>query len=691
MNKIISLSTCLLLGGFMLHAEEVDTLNTRSIFLDEVVVQSFKQDKSFGLEPISASAFNNKNIVNRNITGIKEFSAMVPNLFIPDYGSKLTSPVYIRGIGSKINAPSVGLYVDGIPYFESSSFDFDFSEIDRIEILRGPQGTLYGRNTMGGIINIFTKSPLNYQGTNITLSDGNYAQRQAAISHYGRVNDTFGYAISGNYSHTDGFFTNLATNKKSDTQDTGSGRIRLEWKLRPSLTLQLMSSLDYSDQGGYPYALYDKKTNTVGEVNYNDFSYYKRTLSNTGATLNYKTDQYWISSQTSFQYLSDRQGIDQDFSTKNQYYVIQKQQQHMASEELNIKSVKDSWYKWLFGAFGFYQGFDKDVNMDYKLQAMSTHKTYDSPTYGFALYHQSTFNHILTDGLSLTLGVRYDWEQTQTDYEGYRTMKDTTGMTDSFDSKLTFSQITPKATLQYTLPSAQLIYASVSKGYKSGGFNFSFQRDEDRSFDPEYSWNYEAGTKVHFFDNRLKAEVSFFYIDWKHQQIYQPLPSGVGSMLKNAGRSESKGIEVNLQANVCNGLMLNASYGYTDAKFKEYQRNDTLSYAGKKLPMVPSHTFSLGADYMIRVQSNLLDRVLLNLTYSGTGKIYWNEDNVAFQSFYGVVNGKASFVKGPVTIAFWGKNITGADYTAYYFETGGNSFAQKGKPVTFGANLTLNF
>lgn len=89
---------------------------------------------------------------------------------MPDYGSKLTSPVYIRGIGSKINAPSIGLYVDGIPYFEKSAFDFDFNEVDRIEVLRGPQGTLYGRNTMGGIINVYTKSPLKYEGTNVWLS-----------------------------------------------------------------------------------------------------------------------------------------------------------------------------------------------------------------------------------------------------------------------------------------------------------------------------------------------------------------------------------------------------------------------------------------------------------------------------------------------------------------------------------------
>ncbi|WP_446774691.1 TonB-dependent receptor [Macellibacteroides fermentans] len=691
MNKFIFLTICILSFGLQLHAEEVDTLNSRSIFLDEVVVQSFKQNKSYRMEPISASAFSSTGIVNRNITGIKEFSALVPNLFIPDYGSKLTSPVYIRGIGSKINAPSVGLYVDGIPYFEKSAFDFDFSEIDRIEVLRGPQGTLYGRNTMGGIINVFTKSPLEWQGSSLSLMAGNYGQRQASASHYGKLTHNLGYAISGNYNHTDGYFNNLATGENADTQDSGSGRIRLEWQLQPKLKIQLMTSLDHSDQGGYPYALYNKETNSVGQVNYNDFSSYRRTLSNTGTTVDYKTDRFWLSSQTAFQYLKDRQGVDQDFSTKNQYYVIQKQEQNMLSEELNIKAVTQTNYKWLFGAFGFYQGMDNEVDMDYKLQRMSTHKVYDSPTYGFALYHQSTIDKLFTDALSLTLGIRYDWEQAHTDYKAYRSINDTTGITDSFKSKLTFRQLTPKATLQYSFSGNQLLYATVSKGYKSGGFNTSFERDEDRSFEPEYSWNYEAGTKLNFWQNRIKTELSLFYIDWRNQQIYQPLPSGKGSMLKNAGRSESKGIEFALQANVCNGFMFNVAYGYTDATFKEYQRSTTLDYAGKKLPLVPSQTFSVGTDYLFRVKSPLLDRIQMNISYSGTGKLYWSESNEAFQKYYGIWNGKVSFMKGALTASIWGKNLTGTEYTAFYFESGGNSFAQKGKPVTFGGNLTLNF
>lgn len=688
MYKQIILSASLLLFGNLLRAEEVDTLNFRHVELDEVVVQSFKQDKDMRMAPLAVSTMNGTAIQNRAISGIKEFSSLIPNLFMPDYGSKLTSPVYIRGIGSKINSPSVGLYVDGIPFFEKSAFDFDFAEIDRIEVLRGPQGTLYGRNTMGGIINVYTRSPLKYQGTNVSLSAGNYTHLNGSVSHYGQVNSRFGYAISGNYNHSDGYFTNVYTGKKTDKTDAGSARVRLEWSLSPGLSLQLMSSFDRSVQGGYPYAIVDTLTGKTGMVNYNDYSSYRRTLSTTGATLEYTTDRFSLNSQTAFQYLSDHQGIDQDFSPKSLYFAGQDQQQKMISEEFNIKSRSTGRYKWLFGAFAFWQGVDNTITLDYLAQQYSTRKLYNTPTYGLALYHQSTIDRLFTDGLSLTLGVRYDYERASNNYIAYKETNSQESRTDAFDSKLKFSQVTPKMALQYSFPAGRMLYATVSKGYKTGGFNTSFERDEDRSFRPEYSWNYELGTKLPFFDNRLRAELCFFYIDWRNQQIYQPLPSGRGSMLKNAGRSESKGIEISLQGNPLNGLMLQANYGLTHATFKEYQKDEKTDYAGNYLPLVPSQTFSAGADYTLPVRG--INRFTLSLNYTGTGRLYWNENNKVSQPYYGQLNAKVSATRGILTLALWGKNLTNTEYTAFYFESMGNGLAQKGRPLTFGANIIIS-
>ena len=239
-------------------------------------------------------------------------------------------------------------------------------------------------------------------------------------------------------------------------------------------------------------------------------------------------------------------------------------------------------------------------------------------------------------------------------------------------------------------PSTGLLYATVTKGYKTGGFNTSFEREEDRSFRPESSWNYELGGKHPFLDNRLRAEIALFWIDWKNQQISQTLPSGRGSMLTNAGRSVSKGVEVTLQGNPVNGLMVQVNYGFTHATFKEYvDEKKNIDYSGNYLPMVPSHTFAVGADYTLSNPCTHIDRFLISLNYTGTGRIHWKEDNKVSQPYYGQLSGKVSATKGFATFAIWAKNITNTHYNAFYFESGGKGLAQLGRPFTIGGSVAI--
>lgn len=691
MNRSLCIWLAAWLFSFPLYASDLDTLSMKNIDLDEIVVRSFKQDKSFKKMPVAASSVSLATIEKRNITNIKEFSALVPNLFIPDYGSKLTSPVYIRGIGSKINSPSVGLYVDGIPYFEKSAFDFDFADIDRVEVLRGPQGTLYGRNTMGGIISIYTKSPFKYEGTNVSLGGGNYGNINGTFSHYGNINQNFGYSVSGNYKHSKGYFTNLYTREKADKLNSASGRFRLSWRASSQVDLHWVSTYEYSDQGGYPYAPYDE-SGLLGPVNYNEYSYYKRNMLTNGLTVDYKNDYFRLNLQTAYQYFDDAQGIDQDFSHENLYFAIQNQKQHQLSEELNIKSWSTRSYKWLVGAFAFYQQLDNEVILNYHQLDKSTRKLYQTPSAGAAIYHQSTFDDLLVNNLSLTLGIRYDIEHIRTTFDFY-TIRNQATQNDKYDKKsLTFSQLTPKASLQYNFSDLQMAYFTVSKGYKAGGFNTSFDKEEDPSFKPEYSWNYETGVKSSFCDNRIRAEISLFYIDWRHQQIYQILPNGIGSRLKNAGKTVSKGVEVSLQANLFKNFNLQVNYGYTHATFKDYRKSDKEIYTGNYLPFVPSHTISAGADYGVDIRSAFLRKILVSAQYNGIGKLYWKENNKVSQPYYGLLNGKISFITHKfVTFDLWIKNATNASYNSFYFESVGQKLAQKGRPLTFGANLILNF
>ena len=200
----------------MAETPEIDSLRTYAI--GEVVIASDpKTTGALSEQPFSYSELKADDIEQLGIRSVKDAALFVPNLFMPDYGSKLTSAIYIRGIGSRINTPAVGLYVDDVPYNDKSAFDFNLCDIVRMDVLRGPQGTLYGRNTMGGLIKVYTRSPLNYEGTNLTIGYGSGDHhRRASLTHYHRPSNEFAFSAGGYYEGSEGFFQNTYTKKKVD-------------------------------------------------------------------------------------------------------------------------------------------------------------------------------------------------------------------------------------------------------------------------------------------------------------------------------------------------------------------------------------------------------------------------------------------------------------------------------------------
>ena len=201
--------------------------------------------------PGSVTILSPQQIIGRQIDALKDISSFVPNLYMPDYGAKLTSAIYIRGIGARSSGQSIGMYVDNVPYLDKSTFDFELTDIQRIEVLRGPQGTLYGRNAMGGIVNIYTISPFDFQGKKLSVSAGNYGQVKVKASHYGVINDKFGFTAGVYYDRNSGFFTNEYTGKKADNEQSVGGRIRLEGRFNPNFRMAYTLSADYSDQGAF--------------------------------------------------------------------------------------------------------------------------------------------------------------------------------------------------------------------------------------------------------------------------------------------------------------------------------------------------------------------------------------------------------------------------------------------------------
>lgn len=680
-----------------LTEDYLDSIFSKSPYykLDEIVIMGFKQDKSYQLSPQSAISLSEAFLESQNITNIKDITSVVSNLYMPDYGSKLTSPIYIRGIGNKTGTPSIGLYIDGIPYFQQSTFDFDMHQIKQIDVLKGPQGTLYGRNTMGGVIDVHTISPLEKQERKLTFTGGNHNHYVISTNYSLLLKPNMGLSISGSYTHNGGYFKNTFLNKKADKTDAATGRVRYDWKINQNWLLKLISSIDYTNQGGYPYSPYNSEKGKLDPVAYDGAGSYKRLLTSNGVNLQYQGDGFKINSQSSFQYYKDKQKIDQDFTPKALNYTIQDQTQYMGSEEVTIKSDNNSKYQWLFGAFGFYQEIDNEINVDFIPRDSISNKNSNVSTYGVALYHQSTLNDIFIKGLSLSAGLRFDYEHAQNRYNNGKIISSSNLIPmDGFNHKLHFNQITPKFTLQYISPTEQNIYATVAKGYKTGGFNTSFINPSERTYKPEYSWNYEIGTKLNFFQNKLKTDIALFYIDWRNQQVNQPLPTGVGRVIKNAGKSASKGVEVGLSAQFTQSFVLKANYGYTKAYYRKYDFTDpkgnTVDYKNKRIPRFPSQTVSAEAMYTFFEPFSGINKLEFCLNYIGTGKIYWDDMNKFEQRFYNILNARATIYMRNLSIAIWSKNITNSDYSAYCFFTN-KLLGQSGKPFTIGGTLTYSF
>ena len=665
-----------------------DSSANKNVPLDEIVVTDFKQNKR-NLTSTAVSTINVQQLHNQQIVNLKELTAIMPNFYMPDYGSYANTPVYIRGIGTKSKGSAVGFYVDGVPHFESSAFNIDLSDIAAVNVFRGPQGTLYGRNTIAGIINVYTHNPLDYQRTRIKVGYGRYNDFIAQASNYAKISEKFGISTAASYHHNDGMFTNHFLNEKADKLNEGEGRIGLYWRPTTNWLLHLNSTLTYSEQNGYPYAPYDIVKDELLPISYNRNSTYRRLISSTGLNAQYENNNISFNSQTSYQFIKSHQGLDQDFTPQDVYFVDNSYHQNMLSQELTLKSNDKGRYQWIIGLFGMLLHSNQFAETSYFTRDFSIPTTYKNPTAGYAIYHQSSYN--IWRGMSATVGLRFDYEHAKTTYNQDKTTL-STGVTThakDFVSSASFRQFTPKFTLQYLTNKDNLYYISITRGYKPGGFNTIFKTDAERTYAPEYSWNYEVGTRLKFFNGRLTAEADLFYIDWRHMQTTYTVP-GVGNVIANAGHTDSKGFELSLAYHPIKSLQLNLNYGYTHARYLEYKKSAREDFSGNRLPMVPNHTLSLNGTYTI-MPAGWFDKIVFNTGLTGLGRIYWADDNIVRQNFYATLNAKVSLTKGIFTWEVWGKNLTATNYMAYGFKASQGNYAQRGKPLTFGTAVSVSF
>lgn len=753
-RKLIAIPLLLLASaaaGRTAGGEENEAADT-VIVVDKVQVTAIKQGLVLRSQPVAASIVGSRAIGRSRIGALKELSQTVPNFHAPDYGSRMTSSIYVRGLGARIDQPVIGLNIDNVPVLNKDNFDTELADAERIEVLRGPQSTLYGRNTMGGVVNVYTLSPLAYQGVRLTAEYGSGDSYRFRASSYCKLSPDLGMAVTGYYTRTGGFFDNLYTGEKCDREQLGGGRWKLQWRNRKGLRIDNTLSFSVLDQGGYPYAYAGEEivhdgqvVIRKGEISYNDPCSYRRTTVSDGLTVRYDAEKFAVSSITSYQYSDDAMILDQDFTPLSYFTLKQARREHTVTEDVVFRSRDGRRYGWLFGAFGFYRrgtmeapvhfkrtGIEKlilenanehlgpiwDEQYSTDMQELPLYSDFRMPACGGAVYHESNLR---LGHWRLTAGIRCDVEHTSLTYHSRTDMNYSVSKGEggapapkriSIDEgnriAHTYCEVLPKVSVLYAFDEARNLYLSVAKGYKAGGFNTQMfsdilseklkwqmagsQYDEPdlMSYEPEYSWNYELGGHFSCMNGAVRGDFAVFWIDVRNQQLTVfPKGTTTGRMMTNAGRTRSVGAEAALQFAPWQSLEINTAYGYTDARFVRYD-NGIGDFKDNHIPYAPQHTFSAGVAWTLPTGVKWLGDLVLQAGVRCAGRIWWNEENTLSQPFYALTDASVRIEHKHYSLDFWGRNLAGTGYDVFYFKSIGNEFVQRGRPRTFGITLNIN-
>ena len=514
------------------RAVEAVAVNDTSkvIDLDElVVVAQPKEQVRLRLQPVSSNVFGSEQLQQLNVHDLSQLSQYVPSFVMPSYGARLTSSMYVRGIGSRINSPAVGIYYDNIPLMSKAAFNNHFYMLDRVDVLRGPQGTLYGQNTEGGLVRVYSKNPMNYQGTDVRLGIGTGLWRNVEVAHYHRPSDKLAFTVAGFYSGQKGFFNNANFSDKNDKMNEAGGKLRLIFQPNNKLKIDWTADYQYVNQNGFGYGELNLDNNDVADPATTIMNGYKRNMLNTGVSIStgvggdLNDAPLMFTSTFSYQYLNDKMLMDQDYMTPDYLLLEQKQKMNALTQEYVLRSHGKTRWQHATGLYNSYQYLKTDApvtfgdaitgpigtaianamkaamvkagmpqatvdRMGVTMSAeMAVPETFRTPSMTFAAFHES--NVLLNDRLKLTLGLRFNCDLQEISYDALAYMNMTGGTAGRqatyhltshvADSRSkTFTQLLPKVGLTYTIDDKLgNIYALVSKGYRAGGYNIQMFSD----------------------------------------------------------------------------------------------------------------------------------------------------------------------------------------------------------------------
>lgn len=659
---------------------------TQAHMLETVRVTATKREEDPQRIPASVSALDQATLEDMGAQKLGEAVRALPNVHLKQATSG--SALVIRGL-STIDTSlynSGGLYVDGVARPLTYMQNLDLMNVERIEVLRGPQGTLYGRNSDAGIVNVVLRKPTQEPSARIFTDYGSYnaLRTGASFSTPLDVQDLF---LSGSLlrNATDGYTTNVTKNdNRAAKEELLSGGGSLLWKPSDAFDLTYSAEADSSsngagklryETGANASSRYKIRSNAADDSRENSLGQILK--------LRWNGDFGEMTAVSSFRDYNYGFLSDLDRTAAAQSYSDMALNRNSWSQEVRLASPADAEIAWLAGMYAGRD--DTSVSFDRIRMAGNLYLDTSMTEASYALFGQSTFP--LREGLRLTLGLRAEATQSRGD-QRYATA----ALSRSYGKNLDDTALLPTASLAYDLAKDVTAYATYAQGYLSGGYNpFSATDQNSFFYRAEHTTNYELGLKTAWMGGSLTANAALFHTEVRDKQVRQEVPGGgVGAWsFANAPEAHVDGAEIEFKALPWTGWEFTAGGGYAKSEVDRWKATvggSQYDYKGKRLPWAPEITWNLGALY--RHETGFFGRVDI----LGTGKQYFDAENSLIQTPYQTVNLRLGYAREGWEFALWAKNAFDAAYTTKQVkDTAGNRMVEDGDPQTFGLSAAWSF
>lgn len=680
------------------------TLTEQGRQLDEVVVTADKVETNLQKTPLAITSLNAKQLEEYRVWTISDLTALAPSTFTVEHGNTTGSNfLNIRGAMGFSNDQAVATYVDGVYQFDYFSAPLNFSNIERVEILRGPQGTLYGRNAFGGVLNVVTKKPVNKTSGFAETDLGNYGQQRYSVGFNTPIIKNKLFVNAGLQSNSRGaVYSNPTLNTENfDHHNAYSGNVNLKYIASDKWILDWSTRYENNkDKGGYPWAA----TDSLARANpYTTFGNWdnteRRTNLNNSLAVKYYGNNFNFTSITSLVdyhiWIPGR--FDFDFTPYQLISGSTWSRQNELTQEFRFSSPANAGkWKWTAGSYLFGEKtkngsttyFDQDYALYDPNAPYASISNGKRNAYGVAFFGQATY--AITPKFDATVGARYDIEHRElTQNSAFEKDGIVTPLTADSTAKKTFNAFTPKVILSYKLTDNSMVYGSYAKGFRVGGFNFG--NATYPTYKPEKSDNYEVGIKNNLWNNKLKINLTAFYFQQKDQQV-STSQDGINYASLNVGDMDNYGLELETSALPAKNLQIDWTASTSHSEYKKLElfdaaTNAVKNYKGNKAINNPALQSMLAVQYGVPFSKAAQNfKAFIRGEFRYIGEYQLDFVNAYHQDAYGMLNARAGVTSNHLDIALWVRNLNDVRYMAY-----GYGAYLMGSPRMWGVTLTGKF